>query len=442
MGVFKNFKLLFSGDLSEKRAIDVNNDLSGKDINGNSFLNSVAGVGSIPVNETTALRLSAVWACVKIKSNQLATLPFNFYQRDSNGNSSVALNSAAQRVMKKPNAYMTPYVFKFAMESAKMLHGNGYAMINRDANGLPVELIPLHPTTVEPLIRNNGVVYEVVQNKKKYYVDAENMLHFKGFTLDGLVGMSAIKTEAQNIGLALGSQNEVVQFMEKGSKIDGFVSYKNKLESASKFKSEQAFKERMSGTNPTTKVPIFDNGATYVPVGVNPSEAMWLEFMNYGVEEICRIFGVPPHLVASLKQSTNNNIEHQGMDFVNHGLLPEAKEFEEELDRKLLTTFEQADHYSKFNMNGLLRGDSSARSALYQTLFNTGAISPNEIRALEEMNGYEGGDTKFVQLNQIDITKSTEYYMEQKEGKEPKDDMETEDERIQRLIQESKRINK
>lgn len=428
--------------MSEKRAIDVNNDLSGKDINGNSFLNSVAGVGSIPVNETTALRLSAVWACVKIKSNQLATLPFNFYQRDSNGNSSVALNSAAQRVMKKPNAYMTPYVFKFAMESAKMLHGNGYAMINRDANGLPVELIPLHPTTVEPLIRNNGVVYEVVQNKKKYYVDAENMLHFKGFTLDGLVGMSAIKTEAQNIGLALGSQNEVVQFMEKGSKIDGFVSYKNKLESASKFKSEQAFKERMSGTNPTTKVPIFDNGATYVPVGVNPSEAMWLEFMNYGVEEICRIFGVPPHLVASLKQSTNNNIEHQGMDFVNHGLLPEAKEFEEELDRKLLTTFEQADHYSKFNMNGLLRGDSSARSALYQTLFNTGAISPNEIRALEEMNGYEGGDTKFVQLNQIDITKSTEYYMEQKEGKEPKDDMETEDERIQRLIQESKRINK
>lgn len=436
MGVINNLKLIFSGDLAERRAIDVNNDLSGKDINGNSFLNSVAGVGSIPVNETTALRLSAVWACVKIKSNQLATLPFNFYQRDKKGNSNIAVNSAAQKVMKKPNDYMTPYVFKFAMEAAKMLHGNGYAAINRDSNGLPVSLTPLHPSTVNPKIKEGRLIYEVLQNGVTFIIEADNMLHFKGFTLDGLVGMSAIKTEAQNIGLALGSQNEVVQFMEKGSKIDGFVSYKNKLESASKFKSEQALKERISGSNPTTKVPIFDNGATYVPVGVNPSEAMWLEFMNYGVEEICRIFGVPPHLVASLKQSTNNNIEHQGMDFVNHGLLPEAKEFEEELDRKLLTTYEQADHYSKFNMNGLLRGDSAARAALYQTLHNTGSINANEIRRLEEMNGYEGGDTYFIQLNQIDITKSTEYYMT------PKPTANTRDlDPIEKLIEESKKLN-
>lgn len=407
MGFINNLKVLFSGDLAEKR--DVNHDLHGRDYNGNSLLNSAESVGTIPVNESTALKLSAVWACVKIKSNQLATLPFNFYQRDKKGDSYVALKSAAQMLMKKPNKFMSAFDFKFAMMAAKMLHGNGYARIVRDTNLTPIELIPIHPLRVEPIIKDGELVYRIDGG---YLESPDNMLHFKGLTLDGLVGMSAIKAEAQNLGLALASQNELKNFYEKGSKIPGFVSYPNKLETVSKQKSEAALQNKIAGTSPTTQVPIFDNGAKYVPVGVNPAEALWLDMMGYGVEEICRIFGVPPHLIASLKQSTNNNIEHQGMDFVNHGLLPEAKCFEEELDRKLLSTFEQADHYSKFNMNGLLRGDSAARAALYQVLHNTAAINANQIRRLEEMNGYEGGDTYFIQLNQIDVTKSTDYYMQ------------------------------
>lgn len=438
MGILSNLKIIFTGDLTQKRALDVNADLQGRDYNGQSFLNTAEGVGSIPINEQTALRLSAVWACVKIKSNQLATLPFNFYRKDTKGNSEIATKIAAQRVMKNPNPYMSAFDFKFAMMAAKMLHGNGYAYILRDQNLIPKELIPIHPNNVEVKILDGEVNYIVRQAySTEITVKSDNMLHFKGITLDGLVGMSAIKTEAQNIGLALASQNELKQFYEKGSKIDGFVSYPNNLTMVAKTKSEAALLEKVSGTNPTTKVPIFDNGAKYIPVGVNPHEALWLEMMNYGVEEICRIFGVPPHLVASLERSTNNNIEHQGMDFVNHGLLPEAKCFEEELDRKLLTSFEIPDHFSKFNMNGLLRGDSAARAALYQTLHNIGAINANQVRALEDMNSYEGGDTYFIQLNQIDITKSTEYFAQQTTAKEARDEDE-----IDKLIRESKKINK
>jgi HK97 family phage portal protein len=428
MGFFSN---LFGK--KEERAYDVNADLYGKDYNGVSFLGSVGGVGSIPVNESTTLKLSAVWACVRIKSNQLATLPFNFYQKDKKGDSYVSANLAAQRVMKRPNKYMSAFDFKFAMMSAKMLHGNGYARIVRDSNLNPIELYPLHPDRVEPKIENGVLVYLIDRTQT---LQAEDILHFKGLSLDGLVGLSAIKSQAQNLGLALSSQNELKQFYEKGSKIDGFVSYPNKLGVEAKPKMEEAFTNKISGSSPTTKTPILDNGAKYVPVGVNPAEALWLEMMGYGVEEICRIFGVPPHLIASLKQSTNNNIEHQGMDFVNHGLLPEAKCFEEELDRKLLSSFEEVDHYCKFNMNGLLRGDSAARAALYQSLHNTGSISANEIRRLEEMNGYTGGDTYFIQLNQIDITKSTEYYMT------PKPTATREIDEIDELIKRSKEINK
>lgn len=422
---FFGFKLVKNSKKpNEERAFDVNADLHGRTFDGVSFLNTGDGVGTIKVTESTALKLSAVWACVKIKSNQLATLPSNFYIRDSKGDSQVAATIAAQRLIKQPNAYMTPFDFKFAMMSAKMLHGNGYARIVRDGNAIPTELIPLHPNRVEVLMDEGELIYKIDNH---YPEKPENMLHFKGFTLDGLLGLSVIKTEAQNLGLALASQNELKNFYEKGSKIPGFVSYPNKLQDISKSKSEEALQNKIAGTSPTTQVPIFDNGAKYVPVGVNPAEALWLEMMGYGVEEICRIFGVPPHLVASLKQSTNNNIEHQGMDFVNHGLLPEAKCFEEEIERKLLSPSEKSNHYFKFNMNGLLRGDSQARAELYRALFSTAAISPNEIRRLEELNGYEDGDKYYLQLNLMDVTTMEDYYLKQSTTAKRSDEDELED---------------
>lgn len=429
MGFWSN---LFSK--SEERAISVDNDLRGQDYTGVSFLSTAEGVGSIPINEKTALRLSAVWACVRIKANQLATLPYNFYVRDSKGDSVIAVNSAAQKLIKKPNEWMSSFDWKFAMVAAYMLHGNGYSYIKRDGNFKPIELTPIHPDRVEPKIKDNKLVYILDGTTE---IEAANMLHFRGFTMDGLVGLSTIKCEAQNLGLALSSQNELKQFYEKGSKMSGFISYQNKLETNAKAKSEEAFSKKVSGSEPTTKIPIFDNGAKYVPVGVNPAEALWLEMMGYGVEEICRIFGVPPHLVASLKQSTNNNIEHQGMDFVNHGLLPLAKCFEEELDRKLLSSFEESTHYSKFNMNGLLRGDSAARAALYQVLANNRAISANEIRRLEEMNGYEGGDEYFTQLNTIPVSMIKDFYLSEKTPTTQARDLDP----IEKLIEESKKLN-
>lgn len=421
-----NYELTFK-KREKRNNIDVNNDLYGKTYTGETFLSGADKIGSIKVTETTALKLSAVWACVKIKANQLATLPYNFYKRDNEGNSIIADNNA-QRIIKYPNAFMTAFDFKFTMMAAKLLHGNGYARIVRNKFYEITELIPIHPNRVEPVIKENRLIYKIDGDIE---MDADDILHFKGMTIDGLVGMSPIQYEAQNLGLALASQNELKNFYEKGSKIPGFVSYPNKIETLTKSKSEEALQKKIAGTSPTTQVPIFDNGAKYIPVGVNPAEALWLEMMGYGVIEICRIFGVPPHLVASLERSTNNNIEHQGMDFVNHGLLPEAKCFEEEADKKLLREDERFNYYSKFNMNGLLRGDSAARAALYQALHNTGAINANEIRRLEEMNGYDGGDKYFIQLNQIDITKSTEYYMNEKQ---------TETERMINLIKNGKKI--
>lgn len=378
------------------------------------------GVGKIKVNETSALRLSAVWSCVRLISNSIATLPKNFHVRDSKGDSTIATDLSVQDLIKNPNPYMSSFVFTFTMMSCKLLHGNGYALIQRDGNKKPIAVIPIHPNTVEVKVEKGEVVYYVDEQPINY----SDILHFKGITTDGLVGLSTIKAEAQNIGLGLASQNELKNFYEKGSKIDGFVSYPSKFDGAAKIKSEEALQKKVSGTDPTTKIPIFDNGAKFVQVGVNPAEAMWLDMMGYAVEDIARIFGAPPHKIGALRQSTNNNIEQQSMDYVNDCLLPHAKEFEEELDRKLLTERERQDHFFKFNFNGLLRGDSQARAALYNSLFQNGGITPNQICKLEDLPTFEGGDEHYIQLNMISVKNADTYYQEQKKTETKRSEIE------------------
>lgn len=367
-----------------------------------------SGVGAIKVNEASAFRLSAVWSCVRLISNSIATLPSNFHVRDSNGDSTIASNIQGQTVIKNPNQFMTPFVFKFTMMSCKLLHGNGYAFIKRDNNLNPIELIPIHPNRIEVKVEDGIINYYLDEAKEP--INSRDILHFKGITTDGITGLSTIKAEAQNLGLALSSQNEAKQFFEKGSKIDGFVSYPNKFAPEAKVKAEEALTKKVSGSEPTTKIPIFDNGAKFVQVGVNPSEALWLEYMGYGVEDIARIFGAPPHKIGALRQSTNNNIEQQSMDYVNDCLLPHAKEFEEELDRKLLSPSQKKDHFFKFNFNGLLRGDSQARAALYNSLFQNGGITPNQICKLEDLPTFEGGDEHYIQLNMISVKNSEGYF--------------------------------
>lgn len=366
----------------------------------------IDGVGKIKVTETSALKLSAVWACVRTISNSLATLPSNFHERFEDGNSKIATDIAGQLVMKSPNPFMNPYNFKVAMIMAKLLHGNGYSYINRDSNGWPISLIPIHPSRIEVKAEGGNVTYTLDSKS----VDSNDLLHFKGPSLDGLIGLSTIRYQAENIGLALSAQNESKNFFEKGSKIDGFISYMNQLGAGVKDKTIAAFEKNHSGSD-AKKVAVFDNGAKYVPVGINPKDAMWLESMGYGVRDIARIFGVPPHLIQDLDNATNNNIEHQGMDFVNHCLLPHAKEFEEELERKLLLTVEKPNHYFKFNMNGLLRGDSQARAAFYNSLIQNAIMTPNQAAQLEELPTYIGGDIHVMQLNMMDVTKLTDYYL-------------------------------
>ena len=361
-------------------------------------------VNSTPITEKSSLQLSAVWACVNRLSQSLASMPVNVYLKQKNGDSIIS-DSSFQTILKNPNRFINRYDFISFIVFARAMHGNGYAFIDRDGNGQPINLMPLHPNRVDVRVELGDVVYYIDNNKTP--VLAEDMLHFKGLSNDGLTGLSTINYQKQVLSLAHANQQEQKNFYENGSSLDGIIEMDGKADPTTIANTRTVWKAAYSG-NSKFRTAILDNGAKYKSIGVKPADAQYLESKSFSTEEIARMFGVPLHLIGYLHQnSTNNNIEHQGIDYVTHTILPIAVSMEQEFEAKLKV---RKSEYCKFNLNGLMRGDNASRAAFYEVMTKIQAMTPNEVRAFEEMNRIEGGDTILSPLNSIDSTKLTEYH--------------------------------
>lgn len=362
-------------------------------------------VNSTPITEKSSLQLSAVWACVNRLSQSLASVPVNAYLKQKNGDSIIS-DSNFQQILKHPNKFINRYDFISFIVFSRSLHGNGYAFIDRDGNGFALNLMPLHPKRVDVKVELGEVVYYIDNNKTP--VLAEDMLHFKGLSSDGVTGLSTIQYQKQVLSLAHANQQEQKNFYENGSSLDGVIEMEGKANTETIANTRTVWKAAYSG-NSKFRTAILDNGAKYKQIGVKPADAQYLESKSFSTEEIARMFGVPLHLIGYLHQnSTNNNIEHQGIDYVTHTILPIAVSMEQEFEAKLGI---RKNEYCKFSLNALMRGDNASRAAFYEVMCKIQAMTPNEVRAFEEMNRIEGGDTILSPLNSIDSTKLTEYHM-------------------------------
>lgn len=361
-------------------------------------------VNSTPITEKSSLQLSAVWACVNRLHKSMGSMPVSAFIKKPNGDSVIS-DSSFQTILNKPNRFINRYDFIGFIVFSRALHGNGYAWIDRDGNGQPIELHPLHPNRVDVRVEMGEVVYYIDNNKTP--VLAEDMLHFKGMSNDGVTGLSTIKFQAQTLSLAHANQQEQKNFYENGSSLDGIIEMEGKADPTTIANTRTVWKAAYSG-NSKFRTAILDNGAKYKSIGVKPADAQYLESKSFSVEEIARMFDVPLHLIGYLHQnSTNNNIEHQGIDYVTHTILPIAVSMEQEFEAKLSV---RRNEYCKFNLNGLMRGDNASRAAFYEVMTKIQAMTPNEVRAFEEMNRIDGGDTILSPLNSIDSTKLTEYH--------------------------------
>jgi HK97 family phage portal protein len=365
--------------------------------------------GGVPVTVDSALTLTAVWRAVNVLSGTMASLPLHVYKSEEGSRKQIKAHKIA-KLLKNPSKLMNAFMFRETMQAVLLMYGNAYAVIRKDSNGIPNELILVHPNDVLPMKNGGMLIYKVRIETEYLIIDQKDMIHLAGVGFDGLVGKSPIRIMAESLGVALNAQRYGNNFFANGAHISGVIETPQELNDETYKRLRDSWNKAYTGIDNSSKTAILDAGMKFSKIGVPPEEAQFLQTRQFQVSEVARMFGVQPHLLMDLERSTNNNIEHQGIEFVTFTLMPWISRWEAELNAKLFTSNEKEDHYTEFNVNGLLRGDAKSRGDLYRTLFNIAAMNPNEIRQLENLPAYEGGEEYFVQGANVPISKLDSFY--------------------------------
>jgi HK97 family phage portal protein len=359
----------------------------------------------VTVNEDTALTFGAVWACVRVISETLAGLPWGVYQRSASGRQ--AIDNRVQELLNlRPNPEMTAFSFREALIAHALTWGNGYAEIERDAAGRAVALWIVAPDRVLVDRTPDGTLRYRVRavDGSEQLLGAESVLHLHGLGYDGIVGYSPVRMAARSIGAGVAQDTFAGAFYANGTHVGGTVSVDAKMDPEQIKLVEQYMNEGHRGPDKAFGVKVMGLGFKYEPFKMPLTDAQFLESRKFTVTDIARWFRVPPHKIADLDRSTNNNIEHQSIEFVTDTVVPWALRLEQEVNSKLIIGAARGVQYTKLNTNALMRGDAKSRAEFYRAMTQMGAMSINEVRALEDLNGIgEDGDEHLVQLNQTTL---------------------------------------
>ncbi len=344
----------------------------------------------VDVNNNTAMNFTAVYAAMRIRSENIASLPKVVYEKTSKGKEVAKSHPVHRLVHYKPNSYMNIFVFWEFVNAYADGHGNSYAIIERNAVGDPVALWPVHPSYVHVALVNRKKFYKVygTQGFDGTYSDDE-MMHFMLFTKDGLTGVNPIVYNADAISLGMAATKFGQEFFDKGGNIKGALEYEGQMGDA-EFKK---FMQHYENSSRNFGTAFLEYGIKYKQIGISPEAAQMLQTKIFAVQDVARIFNVPPHMLADLSRSTFSNIEHQDIQFVKYSMRPSVKRFETEIESKLFFEDETDSFEMKFVLDGLLRGDLKSRGAFYHFGIQDGWLTRNEVREMENKNRADHLDT-------------------------------------------------
>ena len=359
------------------------------------------------VNERTAMQTSAVYACVRILAESVAGLPLHVYERTANGSKSTKPSHPLYQLLHdEPNREMTSFVFRETLMSHLLLWGNAYAQIIRDGRGFPIALYPLLPDRMAVDRNESGeLVYTYQSDKGHIKLRRENVLHIPGLGFDGLIGYSPIAMAKNAVGLALATEDYGAAFFANGANPGGVLEHPGVIKPEQADRLRESWQSQFGGAN-AHKVAVLEEGLKFHQMSIPPEQAQFLETRKFQINEIARIFRVPPHMVGDLEKSSFSNIEQQSLEFVKYTLDPWVVRWEQSLQQALILPSEKATIFIKFNLDGLLRGDYQSRMQGYSTGIQNGFMSVNDVRGLEDMNlltAEEGGDLHFVNGNMVKL---------------------------------------
>lgn len=397
MGVFQSIGRFFGFSTKEERATTVSMGPLGNPAFWNGTL--LGSSGDTPTTTKTVQGVPAFWRAVGLVSEQIASLPLQVYRERGDG-SQVVDNDLSFLLQFQPSPWYDSFSFRESMQRNLMTEGDAYAVIHFNQRGEPAEL-EIKPNGLALLKEPDGTPYYQDVGGVTYSYD--RVLHLKQHSHNGISGQSPIKMLADALGLSINQIKMARHFYGNGAHLSGVIAAPQVLSKEQKMAIASSWNTAYSGTASAGKTAILDGGMNYTRIGANMQEVDYVNSRRISIGDISNITGVPSFLLSDLERATFSNIEHLDRTFVQYTLRSICKRWESELERKLIAPRQWGKVKIKFNLDGLLRGDTEARAKLYQALFQIGAISPNEIRAHENMNAYDGGDRKFVPLNFTDI---------------------------------------
>lgn len=350
------------------------------------------------VTPDSAMRVSAVYACVRRLAETEATLPLLTYRRLPGGGKVRAPEHPVFRLLHDtPNPYQTAAEFREMLTGHAVLRGNGYAQVTWSNRGQPTALWPMHPDRVEVLIAPDArPAYRYTRRDgTQETLLADDVLHLRGLSSDGYLGLSPITLAQEAIGVAMAAEEHGARFFSNNAAPGGVLKHPGKLSKDAYERLKSAWNARHEGTENAMKTAILEDGMEWVTVGMTSKDAQFLETRQYQVTDIARIFGVPPWMIGGSAEGsmTYSNTEQQSLAFVTFSLRPWLVRWEQALARVLFTTSEQETYVVEHLVDGLLRGDALARSQALQVQKQGGALTANEWREIENRNPVEGGDT-------------------------------------------------
>lgn len=379
------------------------------------------------VNERSAMQMTAVYSCVRILSEAVAGLPLHLYQYTDKSNKEKAVDNPLYFLLHdEPNSEMTSFVFRETLMTHLLLWGNAYSQIIRNGKGEVIALYPLMPDRMTVNRDENGQLYY------EYMVSSDDaktlkgsmvrlstydVLHIPGLGFDGLVGYSPIAMAKNAIGLAIAAEEYGSKFYANGATPSGILEYPGTVKEPEKVR--ESWNAGFGGSLNSHKVAVLEEGMKYTPISIAPNEAQFLETRKFQVNEIARIFRVPPHMVGDLEKSSFSNIEQQSLEFVKYTLEPWLVRWEQAMQRALIPQEDKSKYFIKFNVDGLLRGDYQSRMQGYSVGIQNGFMSPNDVRTLENMDLIPdelGGNKYMCNGNMIDIASVGKQYREEKKS--------------------------
>ncbi|MBL5963963.1 phage portal protein [Lelliottia amnigena] len=352
------------------------------------------------VSSQRAMRLTAVFACVRVLAESIGMLPCSLYKNTGKSKEKATSERIYKLLTLKPNGYMTPQEFWELVILCLCLRGNFYAYKVK-ALGEVAELLPIDPGSVVPKLNSNWEpVYQVTfPDGTTDILGQDEIWHVRILTLDGLVGLNPIAYAREAISLGLATEEHGARLFGNGAVTSGVLRTEQQLSDSAYQRLKSDFEEKHQGLGNAHKPMILEMGLDWKSMALNAEDSQFLETRKFQLEEICRLFRVPMHMVQNTDRATFSNIEELGMGFINYSLVPYLTRIEQRINIGLVRESKQGTYYAKFNVGALLRGDMKSRFDAYATAINWGMYSPNDCLELEDRNPRPGGDVYLTPMN-------------------------------------------